>query len=819
MIVHRDLKPGNIFFVDGHAKIGDLGLAISSGKGELLSSEKVGTFHYFAPELDHAESVDNIRDPTKLDIFSLGITVFEMFYHVIKTGMERHQILTNLRKNPAKFPPDFRNFPDAEEYENLIRQMISWDPADRPAASELLASSLVPRNDLQDKDKNWIIKQLTSNKADKDFRIVLDNLFANSMPASAVQNYGYDRSSDESRFKKQESAARRLVHPRDRRRISEHVRTMIIDLMKSYGAVQMTTPTFSPKSCEDDAEKLLLIDQSGNLIYPSFSLSESFVRYVSNHHVSSIRRYAIEKVYRKASHPSQSPVEKTGVAFDAVFTMECPQILPEAVLTALVSDVASLIPRRTNLQLVLKISHTAIFAGILRYCDIVKEQKMKEILTLLSENSENFAYFEKVSRVKDLVNDGLKAKLIHSAFLLQKDSFSDFRDFIKQLVRRKQSSDQKLFSTEVLNALLELKLISKAVESVATDVTLKFCGCLIENFDSFNGFVLQLEQVKSTNESAKLIAIGGKYEISDGIVSMNGAVGVSFDFDLIVSLTMEEDERTGTSCSPFDAVIAFHPLNHDPEKSNHLLCECMNLCMFLRSSGFKVMELFDSVANSNDNLITFCRENRVRTSVLLLEDDQQEISCRIFEFERDRPSEKKIQCYSQRAVADALKLILKGESLANGDGSQSTKGDPQRSSTSQDTVVLNEKSNSNFINMQFFYTDTAKLALHQKKRHEITFNNLLSTSITSASNLPVLAIDLPYKQIKMIANEIDLDDDAFKMRKNLDNACSVLSEKLPRLKKHLPLILDEIYSLKTGKKSSSTITIYSYTENKFVTIC
>lgn len=43
----------------------------------------------------------------KVDIYSLGIIFFEMCYKPLSTGMERVQILGNLRQKDIKLPEDF----------------------------------------------------------------------------------------------------------------------------------------------------------------------------------------------------------------------------------------------------------------------------------------------------------------------------------------------------------------------------------------------------------------------------------------------------------------------------------------------------------------------------------------------------------------------------------------------------------------------------------------------------------------------------------------------------------------------------------------
>ena len=63
-LVHRDVKPGNIIYVDGRAKLADLGLVTTGGEGRTF----VGTEGYIPPEGPGSPGAD---------LFALGIALYE----------------------------------------------------------------------------------------------------------------------------------------------------------------------------------------------------------------------------------------------------------------------------------------------------------------------------------------------------------------------------------------------------------------------------------------------------------------------------------------------------------------------------------------------------------------------------------------------------------------------------------------------------------------------------------------------------------------------------------------------------------------------
>eukprot|EP01083_Nonionella_stella_P109635 319892_1 len=178
-IIHRDLKPTNIFInANDEIRIGDFGLATFNTQDTSTSNmlggmpknnltalnlleltSGIGTLLYISPEqsgfvslqrkstdseIDSSKSVatsvgKEFKYDAKVDMYALGIIFFEMWYP-FSTAHERVKVIKDLRH--GIFPEDFKATHTRQV--QIIEWCLKEDPAERPSAMELLASSLIP---------------------------------------------------------------------------------------------------------------------------------------------------------------------------------------------------------------------------------------------------------------------------------------------------------------------------------------------------------------------------------------------------------------------------------------------------------------------------------------------------------------------------------------------------------------------------------------------------------------------------------------------------------------------------------------------------
>ena len=161
-IIHYDLKPENIIFNNMEAKISDFGLAkiVESNTDRVqLTSQGVGTYWYLPPEC--FEEKKNVNISSKVDIWSIGVILFEMFFRKKPFGQNytqdkllKERVMQNAKVVEIPSKPNI-----SDECKDFIRHCLAYHQEDRYDVFQALESPFIK----QDKGKDSYKKIKSGN--------------------------------------------------------------------------------------------------------------------------------------------------------------------------------------------------------------------------------------------------------------------------------------------------------------------------------------------------------------------------------------------------------------------------------------------------------------------------------------------------------------------------------------------------------------------------------------------------------------------------------------------------------------------------------
>ncbi|GAA5881509.1 hypothetical protein JCM16303_005683 [Sporobolomyces ruberrimus] len=391
-IIHRDLKPSNIFIdVKGDVRIGDFGLAVNQGGADqtdgLLSVETsqdesdltsgVGTSLYIAPETLTPSRQDRgvKRAPSnKIDMYSLGIVFFEM-WHKFSTGMERIQVLHDLRRPEIKFPSSWDAVKLAR-HTKIVQACLQHDPEVRPSPKDLLASDLLPPRVGDDSIQETI--RLLSHSGTTHAQSLITALFNQSDEDRLRKDFSYDFYDGEG-AKVDNDPYLQLVHDK------------LSHIFRQKGAIRMDSPLLMPTSQVYASRKpVRLLDSDGTIVCLPFHLNITFCRMVARDSTFiRLKRWTIAPVYR-ASAAGGQPRAVLNAAFDIVSDVAMPAMEAECIFV--LEEILAAFPFSGQTWHVL--NHSKILDALL---DIFPPKQRTQVAELLVQHSRSQRTWAKTS--------------------------------------------------------------------------------------------------------------------------------------------------------------------------------------------------------------------------------------------------------------------------------------------------------------------------------------------------------------------------------------------------------------------------------------
>ncbi|VDN04109.1 unnamed protein product [Thelazia callipaeda] len=806
-MIHRDIKPMNIL-IDGndHAKIGDFGLATRDvlaknmaplSEPDISSSmtKDIGTAFYIAPEL-LSTCNDDVEYTTKIDVYSLGIVLFEMFYRPLLPGMERIVTIRNLR-NSGLFPLDFGSG-ILEVHQKASKKIIKWmlemQPDDRPSIQNLLESDRVPVAEIEDDDFQKMFYRAIRTGG-RLHHWMMEKLVANPVPPAA--DYLYDRnicSSD------------RLTLPR--LFALEYTSNKLCGICSTHAFIPFDVHSLTPFSAKRSDEMknsksraCRFIDENGITIMLAHDLRRNFARYCVRNGVNRLKRYSYGKVFgRSDALGGIHPAERVEFAIDAVGPVSSSRMLTTDILCVMV-EIARQLDCLSSRKWEIRLGHrdlilaTALYLG---FSDFGAQNKILDILYAIAMSNKVLTREQKIERLR--VGTEMSFYQAKSLFSVLEGDLT-LESLTKKIECLLNSRDDRV-RKYAEGALKEFGDLTLLLECFAGDITghILFDGSLCYRPQTYSsGLVFQFRVLFFHKKTMRPVVVGagGRYDnlleeerhAQDPIPPKPlSAVGCSLSLDVLAQLCCTD--------TPSNFLL---PRNFEP--LCHRALVCLTADRLLKATGNLVKQMWlrriqtdvlhdPVVPMQMVELIEHSNENNIE--VLLVVYGEDEVLTRVGGVDLGKLTFDEVLCKLETLSIDSC-LIETCSST--------------QISTSPIKQIVNVSPAAAVANLSIRYAVTDKPVAYIRKRNEVQIRTCLQKAVAAFSPQTVIEVvvtDISSDAIRLLVSLIDRTFTVVE----LSNALSIAMKQMNRFKKEFKRI-EEVIEPLFQPRNSSPIVLYS----------
>ncbi|XP_055535172.1 eIF-2-alpha kinase GCN2 [Wyeomyia smithii] len=805
-MIHRDLKPVNVFLDSrDQVKIGDFGLATTSilalqnqqqehavhshqmkslDMGNSLTG-KVGTALYVAPELTGNASKSTYNQ--KVDLYSLGIILFEMSTRPLETGMERVKTLMDLRSDSIRFPESILADSKYSQQVQVIRWLLNHDPSKRPTAEELLSSELVPPTRLEAGEIQDVVRHILSNPQSRHYKHLIARCFAQESDAICELSYHLDMVPIIPRF--------------------DYIKAKIVQLFRKHGAIEVVTPLLTPytrSTARNNSVKLLT--HSGSIVSLPDDLRIPFMRHVALNGIKFIRRYSIGRVYREKKVFNFHPKQVYECAFD-IITPNRGNLIVDAELIFIANDIMrelNMLDQQRNVFF--RINHISLLRSILLYCNVPKD-KYKELFEIILEFLDGkISKFQLVASVNSQITQlGVKINTPYlcDALQIELPLQQVSGTILKTLIRGK---GEAAMLAKV--AIRELETVVSLAQGMGVQCPITVCPGLPINYEraKSGGIVWQLIGALKAKKKNPLttIAVGGRYDaklseyqksgISNGLqvpkVELSGA-GFSFHLDKLVYAT-----GSSVGCEPVEVMIYI-------TGSRPPLKEVVQILRSFWAHGIKTGLLEGALS-----IEELAKEAGANLVVMLGEGGE----LRVRSWDHDRFQERHVtrpelisymlKILRPDSSVNDLSAVLQNTSLAS---SASTKSIP--------SLLSGQSQNKSAASLDLIFLTSEKINTNKKRRYENLVEHKLSPVLAKfqkKEKISVIMVDLPNAPLRGLIGLLDPTECASHDESSPNSVeLKSLIERYPKHKRNIMEIFGEIVDIFSESKAMPIVGVYS----------
>ncbi len=532
--IHRDLKPGNIFLDSNrHVKIGDFGLARHAGTEFKIQRYKsgndsdktslAGTPLYIAPEFFDAKRKSPIS--SKVDMFALGIILFEVFHRMPDQSRERLEKILKL-KDEHVFPEEFKD----KEAEKIIVGLLNKEPEKRPSALQNLEilpikSALLEESESHIREVQEFSRAACQKQSSKSFQVILKEIFKPLPPPKSQVEFirdEFDRLNGQTKSAPAGFMFQQLFIAKF---INRKYRFLDLPILNPFASTSSSTPR--------------VLENSGIVVHLSDAQRHGLQNYCVATKCHNERLFQVlpvfEGLYSDGQHPRQKHTLRLSLV-DSIYRHQMVELL------SLFYNWFELFP---NQKIQIHLNHVEITKSIISSIVLRGTERIKSHLIKISQkrNFQRSAMFN-LSRDRNF-------KRMIGEYLVDEKYISALNIYDVKMSRQRVLPFLKNPSARA--AFEALEAISDSLSTFMPDVEVFYRPSLVPTHDSV-GLAFQLvgeRDSRAAQNDTFVIASATEFEIKSEVFPVSRLLH-AYSIDFFVDDLQD-------SCSPQKSLSCEHP--------------------------------------------------------------------------------------------------------------------------------------------------------------------------------------------------------------------------------------------------------------------
>jgi histidine ammonia-lyase len=492
------------------------------------------------------------------------------------------------------------------------------------------------KNELSDYNKNLLRKlenSVTNSQNDYYLKKDIDALVKQIFPENSTYFIDYKNVEDDSKAEMDviPPSGTKDYHPHEMR-IRQQLMKIIIDVFETFGAETIQTPVFEFKdlllSKYGDQQKLVyeLSDQGGADLCLRYDLTVPLARYIATHGKYKMKRYCIDRVYRRDNPSMKQGRFREFYQCDYDVTGKYDVMVADAEVVTCVSTILTKLNtgalRDLNLDFTIKINDKRFLDFvILKKCGIPQDKLMTTCSSIDKLDKEPWSKIQ-----MELLDKGISKDA-----LIVLENFTKIRGTPMETLDLLVSNLQGDNYSDISSVVEEWRLLLSYLQNYNVLNTCTFDFSLARGLSYYTGLILEGILLKDGTPipDGSSIAGGGRYDNlinmfakSQSVPAVGASIGIERIFAYMERLLKEknskEESKSNFNISSADFYVAM--VTSNTELVPELRKACMECSSIVRKEGARCEMSYLSNQSFKD-IINEAVNNHIPHVIILAENE------------------------------------------------------------------------------------------------------------------------------------------------------------------------------------------------------